>query len=373
MSINLLKRVSLENFRGLNANIELGAALNIIVGPNTSGKTSLLEAIATNLVLNYTDIKFTNYYLLIMHASRGSEKHSIASLVPSKNIQANTCINIGNEKACTNITKESRQESHGPQIITVVDVKLKATRRKCYLTYTLTPTGIGINANGKDCFNQEFGMGVLTSGIMPYNFFDKLVGKLKLEQGGLEALTLELAGKKFKVDIASDDWDQLAAYIVENSNQKKSKMVIFYSVGRGLQRAMQYLLELNFADIMLVDEIESAMHPELLEIIATKTAEAIRNKKKQFIITTQSLEAARMLAAALITHNKSIWRSPARLLREVHNTCKDQDREEELDKLLSLIILDRDDNKLKSLRLLGCEALSHIAGTKDVRLSYTLL
>ena len=84
------------------------------MGPNTSGKTSLLEAAATSLILNYTDIKFTNYYLAVMHAARGSEKHSMALLVPSGDVSARTCILLGGEKACTEITKESRQESRGP-------------------------------------------------------------------------------------------------------------------------------------------------------------------------------------------------------------------------------------------------------------------
>ena len=135
---------------------------------------------------------------------------------------------------------------------------------------------------------------------------------------------------------------------------------------------MQYLLQLSLADIMLVDEIESAMHPELLEVIAAKTAEAAR-RGKQFIITTQSLEAARMLAAALVTQDRAAWRSPSRLLEEVRRVCADPSGEEELEKLLALIVLDRDGDSLKSMRLTGCEALSHIAGTRDVRLSYTLL
>ncbi|BES81068.1 hypothetical protein PABY_06350 [Pyrodictium abyssi] len=352
--------------------MELGAALNIVVGPNNAGKTSLLEAAATSLVLNYADVKLANYYLMVMYAARGSEKHSIASLVPPGAASARACVSLGGEEVCTEITRESRQESRGAQLVTVVEVELRATRRECSLTYTLEPAGIGVRADGRDCFSQELGVGVLTPGIIPYDFFDMVIGRLKREQESLEALTLEIAGRRFKVDLASDDWDQMAAYVVEDAGQERPRKVIFYSVGRGLQRGLQYLLLLSLADIILVDEIESAMHPELLEAIAARTAEAAR-RGKQFVITTQSLEAARMLAAALVTRDRAAWRSPARLLEESRRACTEPDSEDELERLLALVVLDRDGDSLRSMRLAGCEALSHIAGSRDVRLSYTLL
>ncbi len=369
-----LYSVSLGGFRGLQGDIVLGAALNIVVGPNTSGKTALLEAALTSLTLNFTDIRFTNYFLHVMHASRGSQKHSLASIVPSEEAPVNTCVELGGKRACVRIHRRGRQESRAYHVIPVIDMLLEAERRQCKLLYTLGPDSLGIRVEGKDCSSQDISVGYLTPGVMPYNFFDRLLGKLKRERRGqedLNQLTIELAGKKFTVDLASDDWDEMAAYVTEY-NSKERQMVVFYSVGRGIQRGLQYLIQLRIADIILVDEIESAMHPELLEIIADKTANAVKNGK-QVIVTTQSLEAARMLAGALITKDRAAWRSPAQLLGETSHACNDPEKEEELEELLALVVLDREDSEIRSMRLTGCSALTHIAGSRDIRLSYTLL
>ena len=368
----LLQSVSLQGFRALNGDIELGARLNIVVGPNTSGKTSLLEAALTSLVLNYTDIRLTNYYLLIMNASRGSEKHSLASMAPREGSSVRACTVMGGEEACIRITKKGRQESRGHQIVPVIEVSIEAEKRHCKLEYIMGPGDLHIKAEGKECFSNEIDVGLLTPGVMPYNFFDRLLARLKREQGSLDAFTIELAGRRFRVDLAGDDWDEMAAYVVEEGGQGKPEMVVFYSVGRGLQRGLQYLLQLSTADIVLVDEIESAMHPELLEVVAAKTAEAVKNGK-QVVVTTQSLEAARMLAAALVTSDTQAWRSPPRLLEETRHTCTDPEAEENLEHLLALIVTDRQGSNIRSLRLTGCSALSHIAGSRDIRLSYTLI
>ena len=367
-----VEAVSLHGYRGLEGVVELGSGLNIVVGPNASGKTSLIEAALVSLAVNYTDIRLTNYYILIMNAARGSEKHALAAMAPLEGTPVRACVRVSGESACAVIAKSSRHESRLHQIVPVIEVSVKAERRECSLKYVLKPTSLGFMVNGGSCFTNEMSVGFLTPGVMPYNFFDRLAARLKREHGGLGALSIQLGGKRFRVDLASDDWDELAAYVVEESGAGKPEMVIFYSAGRGIQRSLQYLLQLQTSSIILVDEIESAMHPELLEAVAVKTVEAVE-RGKQVVVTTQSLEAARMLAAALASADPRAWRAPSKLLEHVSRACSDPATEERLEELLSLIVLDRRGARIESLRLTGCSALSHIAGSRDVRLSYTLI
>ncbi len=105
-NVPVVQMVRLEGFRGLSGAVELAPGLNILLGPNASGKTSIIEAIFTAAAVNYTDLRLTNSLVTVLHASRGSVGHSMASQVSGR--EASTCIRVagvkGAEDACTKIT-----------------------------------------------------------------------------------------------------------------------------------------------------------------------------------------------------------------------------------------------------------------------------
>ncbi len=368
-----IKLIQLNNFRGLNGTIEFGRGLNIIVGPNCSGKTAVIEALAHVLALNYTDLRVTNWLLFILHSARGSERHSIASLTPQNVNKAEACVVHDDSRDCISIEKQMRVESRGVHLVQIVELSIKASARECIVSYSLDPQNIGIGIKGKDCIEERgLSLGVVTPGILPFNFFDSIVGKLKREKPEvLEKLTIQFCNKKFKVDVASDEWDMLSAYITEYNNGDPPTNVSFYSIGRGLQRALLLRLQQELSDIILIDEIESAMHPELLEEISLWVAEAI-DKDKQIILTTQSLEAARFLIAAITKADKTIWRIPYKLASYISGRCSEDTFSSTIAKKLSLIILRNDAGRLNSIKLEGCEALQYILGSEDIRMSYVL-
>lgn len=371
-----VSHIQLQGFRGIDGVVELGRGLNILIGPNSSGKTTVAEALAHTIILNYTDIRRTNTLLMVIHAARGSERHSFASIFPRDKMTTEACIKDSRGgQACVKASRSMRMESRMITLSPVVDISLEASRRECKLTYSILESGINISAKGADCFKETgVELGYVTPGLLPYNFFDTLAGAIKRDRPDLlEKITLSLWDKRFRVEVAADDWDRLAAYVVEEKGDN-GKMVSFYSIGRGLQRALLLLLLLQTSQVVIVDEIESAMHPELLAHVAMEIRRAV-DVGKQVITTTQSLEAARFMAASMLidTGNTKLLRRPGELASLVQEKCGETGDAEAMTGKLNLIITDIENNKLNTMTLKGCDAASYILGTEDVRLSYTLL
>ena len=190
------------------------------------------------------------------------------------------------------------------------------------------------------------------------------LGLLKAkEPEALEKLRVTIAGSEYTVDVGSDIWGRAVALVSEVRNGRRVFTALFYGIGRGLQRALQMKLPAMTSDILLIDEIENSLHPELAGEVAASLAQSV-GEGKQIIATTQSLEMATMLASAALDGEVT------------------SDRDELLERLvgchetrmpLSLVVLNREGREVRSLILEGCEAARHIAGMRDPRLSYRLL
>lgn len=382
MERTFVGRVELGGLRGLKGGVELGPGLNILLGPNTSGKTSILESISFSIVPNLSDVREGFSKLLVMEASRGSEKHALDSIVCGKDALPCSYLISGSgeeegyqsKRLCTKIYKKERVESRGIVLSGAVDVLLNPLARKgCVLTISLGAESLGFGISSPSptpdlCFKEELSLGMVTSGVLPYNHIDSLIGRLKREKPGLlEDFSIRLDGAEYKVDLGSDPWNQMVALVSENSGVP----IAFYSIGRGLQRAFQILLLSHVSNILLVDEIESSMHPQLLSQVAVGLAEASR--QRQVIVTSQSLEAATMLALAILGEKEPTG-DRERLSSALDKHCgSDGSGHPELDERISLVITRRLGSEVKSLTLHGCDALTQIAGSRDARLSYRIL
>ena len=356
-----VKSVSLGGIRKVNGEISLGSGLNIFLGPNNSGKTTLLEALALSLIPSLGDVIENMSKLITMAASRGSEKHALESLVSEAPARPCSTLKISNDikEVCSHVEKSIRIESHGVSLQSVVNLTVKSEYRNCTININLGKNSIGLEVNGKECINEELRLGILTSGILPYNQFDVYIGKLKQKDPDmLDKLVIELSDISYKVDLGSDPWYEMVALIREAIG----KPVVFYSIGRGLQRAFQLLLLLKLSDVIIVDEIENSMHPELLKEVASNLARVAGDK--QVIATTQSAEAAVMLASAVLDpDNPSSDRDKLASIAEEY--CSRNPNPP-----LSLVVLRRKGSRISSMTLKGCDAVLHIAGTTDPRLSY---
>ncbi len=370
MSMLWLKEIEFHGFRGLSGIIEFCRGLNIIVGPNCSGKTALIEAIAYILALNYLDLREAHGHIALLHAARGSPAHSTANIVVDKgDIRGIVVEDSVEKKVELRVTKSISYESIGVSVKPIVEIRMESFPRNCKLTYRVETRRTRLGFSDECIKGTEFRMSVITPGIYPFDFFDQLVGIAKKEHSVIwNTLSsgISLNGKKYTVDVASDDWGRLSAYVKENG-----ELVNFYVVGRGLQRALITKAALTSSNIVLIDEIESAMHPELLTELARSIIESIKNGR-QVIVTTQSLEAARFLVAALAGVDKKYWRTPHKILEVISSMCIDNNKSMMLNEIISLISLSRDGDKVKAVSLSGCRACEEVFLSEDIRLLYTI-
>ncbi len=356
--------VEMDGFRGLRGSVELGPGLNVIIGPNCSGKTSLLEALAYLATLAHSNLREAHALLALLHAARGSLQHSLSAIVRGDRGVVRgvfTKDKRGSEEVELRIEKRITYEAIGTQINPVVAVSMTVEPRGCRLEYRLGPVSMALRFTD-ECIEGALNIGIVTPGVYPYNMFDEFVGRAKREESSVWRVLsqgIELDGVRYRVDVAADEWGRLAAYVLEDG-----EMVPFYSVGRGLQRALVMLAMLEYAELVLIDEVESAMHPELLAQVAERVAHAAR-RGKQILVTTQSLEAARFLAAAMLGAPREEWRRPETLLARL--------AESEPVEAFSVIILSRRGGELNTVKLEGAEAIEEVIRGEDVRMLYTLV
>ncbi|MEB3772426.1 MAG: ATP-binding protein [Desulfurococcales archaeon] len=332
-----------------------------MLGPNNSGKTTLLEALAISVIPSLVDVRESMSKLLTIEASRGSEKHALESLISQTPAEPCTALVTAGEikKVCSKVEKHVRIESHAITLEAIVELTIKSEYRNCSINLSLGKDSLGLGVNGKKCMDGELRLGVLTSGILPYNQFDVYIGILKQKiPDAVDELSIKLSETEYKVDLGSDPWNEMVTLIREVGR----KPVVFYSIGRGLQRAFQLLVLSKLSDVVIIDEVESAMHPELLKEVASNLARIAGDK--QIIATTQSAEAAVMLASAVLDpDNPSSDRDKLASIAEEY--CSRDPNPH-----LSLVVLRRKGSMLSSMTLKGCDAVLHIAGTTDPRLSY---
>ena len=359
-----VEKVSLQGLRRLSGTVKFSPGLNIILGPNNAGKTTLLEAIMIPLIVSYTNTMEAYSFLYIYEAARGSIQHAFYTLA---NNEAEACLNLADtngspKKSCASVTISDSIESLGDAMINVASIALRSKTRDCGITYVFKGSGKSLINIGSKCTESEVRFSAIPSGIIPYNSFDTIIGTLKRTNPELvDNVTINFGNDYYKLDLGVDAWNR-AVVLVKRNNEETS---VFYSIGRGVQRAFQIMFATLISDIVLIDEIESAMHPELMIELSSKLIKSM--KDKQVILASQSIEAATTLASAVIDPERATT-SRYRLSQLSKNCSNDL-----LKVPIRLIILSRRGNELVYMAFDGCDAIGYIAGSRDPRLSFVLL
>jgi len=261
-----ISEVDVEGFRGLKVNVKL-KRINIVLGENGSGKTSFLESIYLSTLfqsdMNDNDI---NTSLLYMLSSRGDLLSAFSTLSDSK------------VKLDDVTTQLKRNDPYS------LDVEINGERVAEITVKSISSLEI-----------QPVSM------LLPIARIEKRVRtrysplyiSTLFESSGNPEKIYSIARRKSKdkvrtdLEILQDEYGQYKLYY---------GTLPVYVMGRGLLKRELIKLALMSSDILLIDEIEDSLHPDLVMEILND----IKQKEGvQVIFTTHVNEVVKMAGKVL--------------------------------------------------------------------------
>ena len=339
-------RLTIENFRGVKeGSLEFGK-VNILIGGNNSGKTTILESL----------FLLPNPFRPVPYIARGIGRLNalrVLSLIHSTlGSEANIFLfhYYKGGKAAITFQKDTKAEVSLQFIAknNIIDILLK-DKREYYLGY--------IHKEAPSQKVEDYLLGVRPSGEpfpLPLRirtieycsstgeavFFHPLLLDFICQYFSVQWVTLRASGmtsmvaQKISEAVGADFNDLLLEPFIGGSQtiyfrDKMGRGVRFGDVGSGTQVfvALALLYEHIKPKMLLIDDIESHMNPSLLTYLASWLADTV--KDTNLFVTTHSLEAAKILAGVLEDYNPRI-----KLLELREGVLKDKDLTlEELERL----------------------------------------
>nr|WP_011225225.1 AAA family ATPase [Sulfolobus islandicus]CAG38268.1 hypothetical protein [Sulfolobus islandicus] len=257
-----ISEVKIEGFRGLEIASKL-KRVNIVVGENGSGKTSFLESIFMSALfqsdINDNDVNTSLYYVL---NSRGDMLSAFSSLSDSKVTLDNT-------------TTQFKKVDPYSLDVEINNEKVAEIRIKSGILTTETLSGPLLLPVVKIVKRVE----IKYSPIYISTFFDS--------SGNPERI-YSIAKRKNREKIKSDLeilQDQFGLFKIYYGKLPA------YVMGRGLLKRELIRLALMSSNILLIDEIENSLHPDLvMEVLKDIKDE----ENTQVIFTTHVNEVIKM-------------------------------------------------------------------------------
>lgn len=262
----IISEVAVEGFRGLKIATEL-KRVNIVVGENGSGKTSFLESIFMSTLfqsdINDNDIHTSLIYML---GSRGDILSAFSTLSDSK-VRLDGVITqfekidpysidvkVNNEKVAEIRVKSgilTTENLSGPLFLPILRIM-----KRVDIKYSPLYISTFFDSSGN-----------------PERIYSIAKRKIKKIESNFEILRDEYG--QFKLY-----YDRLPAYVM----------------GRGLLKRELIQLALMSSDILLIDEIEDSLHPDLVMEVLNDIK---REKGVQVIFTTHVNEVVKMAGKVL--------------------------------------------------------------------------
>lgn len=262
----IISEVAVEGFRGLKIATEL-KRVNIVVGENGSGKTSFLESIFMSTLfqsdINDNDIHTSLIYML---SSRGDILSAFSTLSDSK---------VRLDGVITQFEK-------------------------------IDPYSIDVKVNNEKVAEIRVKSGILTTENLSGPLFLPILRIIKrvdikysplyistfFDSSGNPERIYSIAKRKNKkiesnFEILRDEYGQFRLYY---------DRLPAYVMGRGLLKRELIELALMSSDILLIDEIEDSLHPDLVMEVLNDIK---REKGVQVIFTTHVNEVVKMAGKVL--------------------------------------------------------------------------
>ena len=284
--MNYLSYLNIRHFKGIE-NLELNdlSNINIIVGENNTGKTSVLEAIS--LLQSQDSIK-----TMLKHVSRSDNSYPskfelFLEIFPkeqyiSKNIQINSIIN--------GLTRELKIDGNLIEKMFRGTISVKLDNEK------LINKDMILKENQVLKDNSSYDI-IKIIYITPYDHFkdgliNKTIENIKESEKGKIINLLQMFDSNildFKILSTNNKDNPMTTYI----KHKKYGLMPLFSFGDSIKKVLTLASAVISAKqgILLVDEIETAIHKNMINDVFKWFIEACKEFEVQLICTTHSLEA----------------------------------------------------------------------------------
>jgi len=317
----MFNKLSIKNFRSIeNLEIDDINRINIFVGENNSGKTSILEALFlligisnprlnvtinnfrdliltenNDLCFNFRNLSMDNHIELIAYENRSTfRKLIITPKISRKTTSTSNDQNISSlidiEKEIININAEtkSKEDIQGLNL----DYSISPGSKKYHAELNIDEAKVNstIDNNYRESLLGHFYNNKTIYGSLPDKISellqkkkkDKLINLLKIVDNKVEDIALSRSGMIF-IDIGLNE------------------MIPINIMGDGFKKVCAVIANLLVLDkgIFLIDEIENGLHSITQELIWKSILEISEKLKQQLFIATHSYETIKILLGVI--------------------------------------------------------------------------
>ena len=304
----MIERLLLEGFRGVKTGEIHLAPLTILVGPNNSGKTSILEA----LFLLPNPLRKVPYgdhtaASLLEHMHRTLDSAGYAFLFHNYDYTAGTT-RLGCDAYGEHYTLELASWGKYIYLITNANLRSKTTwydgkTVNCFGALSPAESGLSIHDD------------------MTYILGDSLLLNPRLTEEAISYLRSNWVSiinrgitKKVAQEASQLTYDAyedltiepyLAGRYAVYAYMKDGRRVRLGDLGDGLQSYMvsRILYEVSRPQLLLWDDVEAHFNPRILHAVALWIGDLLR-EGRQAVVSTHSLEAVRIIAGVNEEHAK---------------------------------------------------------------------
>ena len=265
----MIRRAEVQGFRGLNVTADL-KKVNIVVGENGTGKTSFLEALflATLFQSDMSEADITNSFNYAM-VSRGDMLSAFSAL-------SDSTVTLMDEDASStngrNIVNFKKKDIYSLEVYVNDDkvAEISVKRAQISLEGLSGPIFLPV-ANLIKRVNNGYSPFYIST------FFDNSTNPERI---------FSIARRKnkkieSKFEILQDEYGMFKLYYGS---------IPAYVIGRGILKREMIRLGLAASNLLLIDEIEDSLHPDLV----MQVLQDIKHSNAQVVFTTHVNEVVKM-------------------------------------------------------------------------------
>ena len=265
----MIRRAEVQGFRGLNVTVDL-KKVNIVVGENGTGKTSFLEALflATLFQSDMSEADLTNSFNYAM-VSRGDMLSAFSALSDSTVTLMDEDASSTNGKNTVNFKKK---DIYSLEVYVNDDkvAEISVKRAQISLEGLSGPIFLPVTNLIKRVNNRYSPFYIST-------FFDNSTNPERI---------FSIARRKnkkieSKFEILQDEYGIFKLYYGS---------LPAYVIGRGILKREMIRLGLAASNLLLIDEIEDSLHPDLV----MQVLQDIKHSNAQVVFTTHVNEVVKM-------------------------------------------------------------------------------